>query len=242
MRPVTPCTRHETRLSARRQAGASLLFALITLVALALAATALVRAVDTGAVVLGNLGAKKTTSIVADRATQLAIKFLVDKGTEANRVNDDQNNGYYASAKEDFDITGFGGTNPARKLVNWEVDGSCAYATQGGVCDPATRARDALKDTDLNPVDPDSVRGIEARWLITRLCLNSGQTHTDPANNCVVPPKKGFRTDEGAGEKNYGNIQQKIEATTPFYRIVVRVTGPRNAVTYTETIINLPQS
>ena len=25
----------------------------------------------------------------------------------------------------------------------------------------------------------------------------------------------------------------------PFYRIVVRVTGPRNAVTYTETIVNL---
>ena len=48
-----------------RQAGASLLFALITLVALALAATALVRSVDTGAIVLGNLGSKKATAIAS---------------------------------------------------------------------------------------------------------------------------------------------------------------------------------
>ena len=214
-----------------RQAGASLLFALITLVALALAATALVRSVDTGAVVLGNLGAKKATSVAADRATQLAIGYLVGKGSEANRVNDDQNMGYYASAKEDFDMTGFGSTDPARKLVNWEVDGSCAYATPAGACDAATRPS--------NKQTVDAADRLEARWLITRLCSTAGMAHDDAANNCVMPPKVGFITNQGRGQVDYNQQRPNQSAPVPFYRIVVRVTGPRNAVTYTETIVNL---
>jgi type IV pilus assembly protein PilX len=217
-----------------RQAGASLLFALITLVALALAATALVRSVDTGAIVLGNLGAKKATSIAADRATQLAIRFLVNKGIETNRYVDDANNGYYSSAKDDFDITGFGGVDATRKLINWEVDGSCAYATAGGVCDATTRPSDAQVI--------DSAAGLNARWVITRLCSLPGVAHTDTANNCVMPPKVGFRTSESKGGKDFSNVEFKVDVSAPFYRIVVRVTGPRNAVTYTETIVNLPQS
>lgn len=233
MKPTANSINRRLHPGAARQAGASLLFALITLVALGLAATALVRSVDTGAIVLGNLGAKKATSIAADRATQLAIRYLVNKGVETNRYVDDANNGYYASAKENYDFTGFGSTDPARLLINWEVDGSCAYATSG-TCDALTRP------SDVQSID--AVAKLDARWLITRLCSTAGLAHTDPNNNCVVPPKIGFRTDEGKGLKDYGNIQQKIEATAPFYRIVVRVTGPRNAVTYTETIVNLPQS
>ena len=118
----------------------ALLFALITLVALALAASALVRAVDTGAVVLGNLGSKKATAIAADRATQMAIQVLAGMTAGAREV-DAANQGYYATSKEDYDITGFDRTDASRKLVNWEVDGSCAYATSG-TCDPLTRPSD----------------------------------------------------------------------------------------------------
>lgn len=218
-----------TQRRGARQAGASLLFALITLVALALAATALVRSVDTGAIVLGNLGAKKATAVAADRATQLAIGYLVGKGSEANRVADEPNMGYYSSAKEDFDITGFESTDPARKLVNWDVDGSCAYANAGGVCDPATRP------SNKQTIDA----AIEARWLITRLCSTAGMAHDDAANNCVMPPKVGFITNQGRGQVDYNQSRPNQSNPVPFYRIVVRVTGPRNAVTYTETIVNL---
>src|SRR5262252_9414922 len=124
---------HTTQIRAfpKGQRGASLLFALITLVALMLAASALGRAVDTGAVVMGNLGAKKATAIAADRATQMAINYLASTLTEAMRLNDQPNQGYYATSKEDYDITGYDGTDPNRKLVNWDVDGSCSYATAG---------------------------------------------------------------------------------------------------------------
>ena len=46
-------------------------------------------------------------------------------------------------------------------------------------------------------------------------------------------------SDQGAGNKDYTQIQQTQGAPVPFYRIVVRVKGPRNALTYTETIVNL---
>jgi type IV pilus assembly protein PilX len=224
-----------------RQRGASLLFALITLVALALAASALVRSVDTGAVVMGNLGAKKATAAAADRATQMAINFLSQTLTEGTRLNHQENQGYYATSKEDYDITGFDGTDPNRKLINWDVDGNCAYATAGGVCDPATRPRDALTAADLNPTDPTAASGLEARWLITRLCSTAGVDAKQVSNNnCAVALKASVIQDTSAGAPNQatgGGFQ--LQNQQPLYRIVVRIKGPRNAVTYTETIVNL---
>jgi type IV pilus assembly protein PilX len=225
----------------RGERGASLLFALITLVALALAASALVRSVDTGAMVLGNLGAKKATSIAADRATQMAIKFLVSDLADATRLNDSPNQGYYATSKEDYDITGFDGTDPNRKLVNWDVDGSCAYATAGGVCDATTRPSNALKDVDLNPADPAAARGLEARWLITRLCTTAGLDAKSPSNNnCAVALKASVMKDTSTNAPDLaGGGGFELPNQQPLYRIVVRVKGPRNAVTYTETMVNL---
>lgn len=217
---------------AGRQRGASLLFALITLLALALAASALVRSVDTGAVVLGNLGAKKATAIAADRATQQAIRFLAMDLTEATRLIDQPNQGYYATSKESYDITGFEGTDTTRKLVNWDVDGSCAYATSG-TCDALTRPSDSFT--------VDLTARIEARYLITRLCGTAGIDAKSPSNNnCAVALKASVMKDSSTGSLSMASGGGfELPNQQPLYRIVVRVKGPRNAVTYTETIVNL---
>jgi len=222
-----------------RQGGASLLFALITLVALGLAAAALVRSVDTGAVVMGNLGAKKATAAAADRATQRAIKFLVSDMTAGGRLIDQANQGYYATSKEVYDVTGSDRpTDTSRQLVNWDVDGTCDYAkpaggTLVGNCDTTTRPSDKFW------VDEDA--RLEARWLITRLCTTAGKDAKGPSNNnCAVALKAGVMKDSSRNALSVstgsGFEQQNQQ---PFYRIIVRVTGPRNAVTYTETIVNL---
>ena len=223
-----------TPASDQGQGGASLLFALITLVALALAASALVRSVDTGAVVLGNLGAKKATAVAADRATQMAINYLANTMTEATRLIDQPNQGYYATSKEDYDITGFDGTDPARKLVNWDVDGSCAYATSG-TCDAMTRP------SDVQAVDDTGLMRIEARYLITRLCTTAGiDAKGTSNNNCAVALKASMMKNQNAGAIDQTSTRNfELQNQQPFYRIVVRVKGPRNAVTYTETIVNL---
>jgi type IV pilus assembly protein PilX len=224
------------------ETGASLLFALITLVALGLAAAALVRSVDTGAIVMGNLGSKKATAVAADRATQRAIKFLVSDLTEASRLQDNTTNanrGYYATSKENHDVTGFDRpTDSGRQLVNWEVDGSCDYAkpaggTLVGTCDTATRPSDKFW------VDEDA--RLEARWLITRLCTTADKdANSKSNNNCAVALKASLEKDssKNATTMSSGSGFEKPNQQ-PFYRIVVRVTGPRNAVTYTETIVNL---
>lgn len=62
-----------------RQRGVSLLFAMITVVALSLAAVAMIRSVDTGTTILGNLSFKQDTLLAADEATRLAIKWLDDR-------------------------------------------------------------------------------------------------------------------------------------------------------------------
>ena len=235
---------HATQIRAfpKGQRGASLLFALITLVALMLAASALVRSVDIGAVVMGNLGAKKATAVAADRATQMAINYLASTLTESTRLNDQPNSGYYATSKEDYDITGYDGTDPNRKLVNWDVDGSCSYATAGGVCDALTRPSDAQVAADLSPGDAGaSARGLEARWLITRLCSTAGIDAKSPSNNnCAIALKASVIKDSNTGAPtgtSGGGFEKPNQQ--PFYRIVVRVKGPRNAVTYTETIVNM---
>jgi len=229
MNRTTKTMRHGASLGGQR--GASLLFALITLVALGLAATALVRSVDTGAVVMGNLGSKKATAAAADRATQQAIKFLVSDLTEGSRLLDQPNQGYYATSKEDYDITGFDRTDPNRKLVNWDVDGTCAYKTSG-TCDPATRPSDSFW--------VDQTARIEARYLITRLCTTAGiDAKGLSLNNCAVALKGSVMKDQNAGAPTATSGTFELQNQQPFYRIVVRVKGPRNAVTYTETIVNL---
>jgi type IV pilus assembly protein PilX len=233
--------------SSRAQRGASLLFALITLVALMLAASALVRSVDTGAVVLGNLGAKKATAAAADRATQMAINYLASTLTEATRLNNQPNQGYYATSKEDYDVTGYDRpTDTTRNLVNWDVDGSCDYAKAGGSlvgnCDLATRPSDALDAAALSPTDGGaSARGLEARYLITRLCGTAGiDAKSQSGNNCAIALKASVMKDSNTGAptgSSGGGFERPNQQ--PLYRIVVRVKGPRNAVTYTETIVNL---
>ncbi len=152
--------------------------------------------------------------------------------TEATRLIDQPNQGYYATSKEDYDITGFDRTDPNRKLVNWDVDGSCAYATSG-TCDAQTRPSDS--------VTVDASARIEARWLITRLCGTAGiDAKGSSNNNCAVALKASLMKDASAGAPNQstgGGFE--LQNQQPFYRIVVRVKGPRNAVTYTETIVNL---
>ncbi|HET7527917.1 MAG TPA: hypothetical protein VFK10_18400, partial [Burkholderiaceae bacterium] len=190
---------------------------------------------------------KKATAIAADRATQMAISYLVSTLTEATRLNDNANQGYYATSKEDYDITGYDRpTDTTRNLVNWDVDGSCDYAKSGGSlvgnCDLTTRPSDALDDTALSPGDAGaSARGLEARWLITRLCGTAGIDAKSPSgNNCAIALKASVIKDSNTGAPT-GSTGGGFEKPNqqPFYRIVVRVKGPRNAVTYTETIVNL---
>lgn len=215
---------------ARRQRGASLIFALITLVALMIAAVALVRSVDSSAKILGNIAFQKDATVSAERATQSAIVYL-RSGADLT-VNGADKTGYYAStpAGVNVDVTGYQTpTDATRQLVDWDRDANspCSYASAGTYASCA-----------YSPSDPAIIvngNANSARYVIFRVCQAAGAT---TGNNCAQPlvgakvATGGGAVGDGQGEKGPPTLSQG-----QYYRIVVRVIGARDAVSFTETIV-----
>lgn len=84
------------------QRGISLIFALLALAAISLAAVALVRSVDGGSLVIGNLGFKQDTTRAADRAAEAARIWLTTSGQDPS-ADGAAGTGYYAAAPNNLD-------------------------------------------------------------------------------------------------------------------------------------------
>jgi len=206
--------------------GVSLLFALIALVALALASVALVRSVDTGALVIGNVGFKQDATASADQIANQAMEWLSAElvvnggvGLYDNIVDD----GYYATSLDALDPTGNGSTDASRAIVDWNGD-DCAYAAAGSF------------DTCIAPSGGKAGGQNVGRWVITRLCRTTGAPGA-AGNSCAVPLTK-VAVESGGGECKYGNCSRFGPGSGgPYFRIIVRSVGARSTVSFTESIV-----
>jgi Tfp pilus assembly protein PilX len=221
--------RHPLRLALRSaQRGVSLLFALMALVILGFGALALTRSVDTGTLIMGNLSFKQDTLAASSNGAEQAISWLsAQLGTPATALllNDNiTDHGYYAAAIDKLDVTGTR-TSSSNKLpiVNW--DGDCNGLASG-----------SYETCEFAPfTEAATVNGNKVQWLITRLCdkaeVPSG------TNPCVRPPAASTSTASERGElQPGGRINRGV--SSPYYRIIVRVTGPRDTVSYTESLVH----
>lgn len=220
-------------LRRRTQRGVTLLFALITLVALLFATLALIRSVDTGTVLLGNVGFKQDATVSADQATKAAVTWLTTYSGVLNTDSLSQSlgQGYYASTKEvdpttgaalnPVDVTGQQISGASRQVVDW-TDDSCSTST-GYLCSHAVAGL-----TGSN----------SARYIIFRLCSLPGDYSTGYTGSCA-----GLTTNSNGGapkgDTSYGQQDIQGSALQPYYRIVVRVQGARNTTSFTETIVHL---
>jgi type IV pilus assembly protein PilX len=212
------------------QQGISLLFALLALVAMLLAAVALVRSVDSGALVLGNLGFKQEATSAADIAAERARSVLVLPPFDL--TNDGPaGSGYYATSQDALDPTGRL-TTAAKKLavIDWGDPDSCA-------CLNTVPATCSVCRQPSNEVSPPIHGGkIKARYLITRLCPAAGAMND--ANACAKPASTAITQ---AASKNAVQVGAETTPDTviqvPYYRVIVRTVGARGAVSFTETII-----
>ena len=95
----TRLARHRARARGPRRAqeGLVLFIALIVLVAMSLAGVALMRTVDTGLVVAGNMAFKQSAIMVADRGTAEAVKWLQNNSTGATLQMTNASQGYFSS-------------------------------------------------------------------------------------------------------------------------------------------------
>ena len=85
--------------------------------------------------------------------------------------------------------------------------------------------------TSLGEVDNS---GNTVSYVIHRLC-NAGGPPTATGTGCSVPQGGGT----GAGSSKSAGFQQLTVSTQSYYRITTRVEGPRNTISYTQTVIRM---
>lgn len=205
---------HRRPLPMASSRGSALIFALIALVSMSLAALALVRSVDTGTVILGNVGFKREATAAADEATRQAIDWLQTADVSANNAAQ----GYYATTATTLDATGFQQAANTRTLIDWDSD-NCGYADSGTYAGCGQRPRSV------------SVSGVTAHYVILRLCADLAATQCSRPLNAVAS------ADGSKGSLDYANPGGPEVNTAVYYRIVVRVQGARQSQSFTETIV-----
>jgi hypothetical protein len=193
---------------------------------MSLAAVALVRSIDSGALVIGNLGFKQDATSGSDRTGELARAWLLEPGRDL--TVDDPTEGYYATAQDGLDVTGrLTSAGNLMAVVNWGEPDSCACVA-AGTCLSCTRT--ASPEISLNG------GALRARFLITRMCPNAGAMTS--TNACAQPASRAIAQGSGRGEVRQGNnIRPGSSVEVPFYRIVVRTVSGRNTISFTETIV-----
>jgi type IV pilus assembly protein PilX len=209
----------------RAQRGVSLIFAMLALATVSLAAAGLVRTTNADALITGNLSFKAETAAFAERGTEAAIAWI-EARDKAALYADSGSAGYYANHRNDLDITGQDATRATRALIDWDDDG-CAKAPNfsSGACIAPTG--------EYKPTGSS----VGYRYVITRLCTTVGDL--DPPNSCVTGIENQSLGDSSRDRYDYqrNTTPPSVVVQQPSYRVVVRATGPRNAVTFTETII-----
>lgn len=208
---------------ARMQRGIALPIVLVALLLMSIAAVGLIRTVDTGTLIVGNIAFKQAATAATDRGAERAIAYITPKLGGATLYSNITDDGYYASSLGELDITG-NSTSNARALVDWNDD-DCAYATSGTYA------------SCLEPSLAEGVNGYESRYIIARMCKTTGDPNSS-ANNCAKPIATTGAASPKRGELKYGEDKRFEGTAGPYFRIVVRTSGPRNTVSYTETYVH----
>lgn len=229
MKPMQALADSSSSRPARRaQRGVSMLFALVALVMLTLGAVALVRSIDTGTLVLGNLGFKQDALSAGSVGTERAIGWL-QANMGATLDKDQLANGYSSVAMPKLDPTGrtLASSATSLVLVDWSGANSCDPPGRNGrpvVCLPAS-AEIAVNG------------GNKVRYVITRLCAASGPP--DATNDCVLPVASTGGGSSQRGSLGYGGSTRFVaQSLGTYYRIITRTEGVRGTVAYTETLVH----
>ena len=203
------------RASRVAQRGVVLFISLIVLVAMSLAGIALVRSVDTGVLIAGNLTFKQGTTLAGDsgiEAARAALTALSSSGAANPLWSNSAGQAYFASLPSPE--PDFVGTDSAKTAYNWT-------STTSGVPNSIV----------VSPAIPGTT---EVRYVIHRLCTAAG----DPAATSCVRGAGTAATSQSQAVRSTGGGQNFTLASAQYYRITTRVIGPRNTRSFVEVIVN----
>ncbi|RJF98972.1 pilus assembly PilX family protein [Noviherbaspirillum saxi] len=190
-----------------QQAGVVLIIALVVLVAMTLAAVALVRSVDTSNVIAGNLAFQQAATRSADTGIETAISWLEANNAGAMLNDDDQTNGYASNG-------GNAAQSPAAN-ESWDAFWMRSLVNR------SVKLYGGGKDSAGNMVS----------YVIDRMCNNAGATTSGAS--CIASPVVTAAT----GNAEEGGEVPLAAPSVVYYRITVRVAGPRNTVSYVQAVV-----
>lgn len=207
------------RQIARAQQGVVLFIALIALVALSLAGLAFMRSVDTGGMIAGNLAFTRAAVAYSDIGLEQARQELV------------------ALAGLTCTATAGATPQPCLELGHPTPTGLGTKTFYSASMDSSWHYRNNADwdDTDSGVI-ASPVSGYQIRFIVHRLCRDAGPV---AGTTCVQDPT-GAAIGGGIslGSIDYGSILSQGAASAadplPYYRITVRVQGPRNSVVYSQ--------
>jgi Tfp pilus assembly protein PilX len=221
------------RARAVKQRGVVLFFALISLLAIMLAAVALIRSVDTSTLIAGNLAFKQAATSSGDAGTEAAVAWLaaVEAANSTINVTTDKTHPF------NKDHGGVAGDAYYSAAYYSSVNPNLSLTASSG-----TRIQWTDADSVLVLPDPDS-SGNSVRYVIQRMCRNANVAIAlvapDPSAECLF---------SGALQDTNGKnipLPQEIckgagcpaAGQTPQIRITSRITGPRNTISYVQAFV-----
>jgi len=206
-----------TAATHRRQDGIVLLIALIALVALSLAGIALMRSVDAGLMITGNLAFKQTAAHAGDAGTEAAIEWL--DANAADLDSDIAAAGYYATWRAGCDLLGSRSAGIADDVV-WAA-GDDPQPNCGMVA--AAVGSDSLPE------------GYSATYVINRMCDSEGMPN-DPTVFCSAYHSTSGGSGSTKGGASYGQMPLS-GSNQQYYRVTTRVLGPRNTESIVQAVV-----
>jgi Tfp pilus assembly protein PilX len=195
---------------ARRQEGIAVFVAMLVMMALAIAGVALVRSTDTSITVSGNLALRQAAISAVDRGIEQTIQALWEAAPALDRTQHNPAKNYYACVRGTA-----GGCLAANSAIPKIPD---LLRTSGG-CSGAGLTAGLVANDDA---------GNKSCFVIERMCLNPGVA---VGNNCNLSTAA---LGADPGTQHYVGLVRPGDA---FYRVTVRVEGPRNTVTYAQAML-----
>jgi len=233
--------RSEARTApAGRQRGVVLFIALIVMVAMSLAAVALIRSVDTSTQVIANLAFRQASVVLASWAIENSSSALFAQygGPRIGDITkDDVAENYY----EVHNLSGAHGcAGNSADGIHWD--------DQNGVPCPLQNQNNGAGLTAGWPAATDA-SGNKVSYVIERMC-NPDPTLTNPQRPDGSDPTKPLDSTQlgwcdviapkGGGCHEINGQCVFDFPPMAYYRVTVRVDGPKNTVSFVQTMLRTP--
>jgi len=213
------------------QQGIVLFFALIALAVMSIAGVALIRSVDTSALVSGNLVFRQSAGTASNVALE-GVAETIAKGIKlADSNTHHATQGYYATCNQ-FDTQPDLMICDAAQLTTMGWDN-----TNSSLAPNQTDGNDEIK----NGIDR---QGNEIRYVVERMCsysnaeVNAGTAVVDSAR-CLMSSGRACGAEDS---KNGTRIEEILPCNPssdfPLYRVTLRIRGPKNTVTFLQSFLS----